>query len=413
VAAEIAGEIRSLDAAGRREADKTYQDLSSKGLRVLAVAWRDVPERPAYGPTDEAGLTLAGFAAFEDPVLADAPALLETLRRDGVEVKILTGDNELVARRICSDVGLDRDPVVLGADVDGMTDAALGAVAERTSVFARVSPSQKTRILLALKRRGHVVGFLGDGVNDAPSLHAADVGISVSTAVEIAREAAEVILLERSLRVLHEGILAGRRSFGNVMKYLLMGTSSNFGNMFSMAAASLFLPFLPMLPTQILLNNLLYDVSELTIPMDRVDDADLARPRAWDMDFVRRFMWVVGPVSSLFDFLTFFLLLKVFDAGRALFQTGWFIESLATQVLVIFVIRTRGNPLESRPAAALVATSLTVVAVAVALPFTALAPHLGFVAPPALFFALLAGMVLTYLLLVECVKRAFYRRWAS
>jgi Mg2+-importing ATPase len=211
----------------------------------------------------------------------------------------------------------------------------------------------------------------------------------------------------------HEGVVEGRRTFGNVMKYIMMGTSSNFGNMFSMAAASLFLPFLPMLPTQILLNNFLYDISELTIPMDRVDDADLARPRAWDMDFVRRFMWVAGPVSSLFDFLTFFLLLEVFDAGRALFQTGWFIESLATQVLVIFIIRTRGNPLKSRPAAALVATSLAVVVAGVALPFTALAPHLGFVTPPAAYFALLAGMVLTYLLLVECVKRAFYRHWAS
>jgi Mg2+-importing ATPase len=310
-------------------------------------------------------------------------------------------------------LGIEVQRVLSGTQSARLDDDALQAAVEGANLFCRVSPQQKNRIILALKARGRVVGYLGDGVNDAPPLQSADVGLSVDTAVDVARETADMILLAHDLKVVHEGVVEGRRTFGNVMKYIMMGTSSNFGNMFSMAAASLFLPFLPMLPTQILLNNLLYDFSELTIPMDRVDDADLARPRAWDMDFVRRFMWVVGPVSSLFDFLTFFLLLKVFDAGRALFQTGWFIESLATQVLVIFVIRTRGNPLESRPAVALVATSLTVVAVAVALPFTELAPHLGFVAPPALFFALLAGMVLTYLLLVEYVKRAFYRRWAS
>jgi Mg2+-importing ATPase len=410
VAAEIAGEIRSLDAAGRHEADKTYQDLSSKGLRVLAVAWRDVPEKPAYGPRDEAELTLAGFAAFEDPVLADAPALLETLRRDGIEVKILTGDNELVARRVCSDVGLGRDSLILGTDVDRMTDAALGAVAERTSVFARVSPSQKNRILLALKRRGHVVGFLGDGVNDAPSLHAADVGISVSSAVEIAREAAEVILLERSLRVLHEGILAGRRSFGNVMKYLLMGTSSNFGNMFSMAAASLFLPFLPMLPTQILLNNFLYDFAQITIPTDRVDAAYVRKPQRWNIGILRNFMLSIGPISSLFDFLTFFVLLQVFHASEALFHTGWFVESLATQTLVLFVIRTAGNPLRSRPSAPLAITTVAVVGLAVLLPFTPAARPLGFVPLPLTFFAFLVGVVGAYLVLVEIVKRRLLRR---
>jgi P-type Mg2+ transporter len=431
VAAEIAGAIRSLDAAARRRAEGAYQELSAKGLRVLAVAWRDVPEKPAYGSADEAELTLAGFAAFDDPVLADAPALLETLRRDGVEVKILTGDNELVARRVCSDVGLDSGRpggpgdrkvaredypdsfVVLGTEVDGMTDAALGAVAERTSVFARVSPSQKNRILLALKRRGHVVGFLGDGVNDAPSLHAADVGISVSSAVEIAREAAEVILLDRSLRVLHEGILAGRRSFGNVMKYLLMGTSSNFGNMFSMAAASLFLPFLPMLPTQILLNNFLYDLAQITIPTDRVDAAYVRKPQRWNIGILRNFMLSIGPISSLFDFLTFFVLLQVFHASEALFHTGWFVESLATQTLVLFVIRTAGNPLRSRPSAPLAITTVAVVAFAVLLPFTPAARPLGFVPLPVTFFAFLGGVVGAYLVFVEIVKRHLLRPHAA
>lgn len=410
VAAEIAGEIRSLDEETRRRAEETYRDLSSKGLRVLAVAWRDVPEKPAYGLEDEKELTLAGFAAFDDPVLADAPALLETLRRDGVEVKILTGDNELVARRVCSEVGLDRERLVLGADVDRTTDAALGAVAERTAVFARVSPAQKNRILLALKRRGHVVGFLGDGVNDAPSLHAADVGISVSSAVAIAREAAEVILLERSLRVLHEGIVEGRKSFGNVMKYLLMGTSSNFGNMFSMAAATLFLPFLPMLPTQILLNNFLYDLAQVTIPTDRVDATYVRKPQRWNIGVIRAFMLSVGPVSSVFDFLTFFVLLHVFHASEAFFHTGWFVESLATQTLVLFVIRTAGNPLRTRPSAPLTVTIIAVVAVAVLLPFTPLASALGFVPLPSTFFAFLLSVVAAYLVCVELVKRRILNR---
>ena len=251
---------RTSPASSRRE-----------GLRVIAVAWREVPAQAAYRAKDEVDLTFAGFVAFADPVLPDAREMVETLRRDGVEVKILTGDNELVARHVCADVGLDAGRLVAGDELDRLTDAALAAVAEQASVFARVSPAQKNRIIVALKQRGHVVGFLGDGINDAPSLHAADVGISVSSAVDVAREAADIILLERNLRVLHEGILEGRRSFGNVMKYLLMGTSSNFGNMFSMAAASLFLPFLPMLPTQILLNNFLYDLAQVTIPTDRVD----------------------------------------------------------------------------------------------------------------------------------------------
>jgi P-type Mg2+ transporter len=411
-AAEIAGEIRSLDAETRRRAEETYRDLSSKGLCVLAVAWRDVPEKPAYGLADEAELTLAGFAAFDDPVLADAPALLETLRSDGVEVKILTGDNELVARRVCSEVGLDRERLVLGTEVDRTTDAALGAVAERTAVFARVSPAQKNRILLALKRRGHVVGFLGDGINDAPSLHAADVGISVSSAVAIAREAAEVILLERSLRVLHEGIVEGRKSFGNVMKYLLMGTSSNFGNMFSMAAATLFLPFLPMLPTQILLNNFLYDLAQVTIPTDHVDATYVRKPQRWNIGVIRAFMLSVGPISSVFDFLTFVVLLHVFHASEVFFHTGWFVESLATQTLVLFVIRTAGNPLRSRPSAPLTVTIIAVVAVAILLPFTPVASALGFAPLPPTFFAFLLSVVAAYLVSVELVKRRILNRHA-
>jgi P-type Mg2+ transporter len=254
-----------------------------------------------------------------------------------------------------------------------------------------------------------VVGYLGDGVNDAPPLHSADVGLSVDSAVDVAREAADMILLDRDLRILHEGVKEGRRTYANIMKYIMMGTSSNFGNMFSMAGATLFLPFLPMLPVQILLNNMLYDVSEVPIPTDRVDEGEIEHPRNWDMRFIRDFMWGVGPVSSLFDFLTFFLLLKVFEANQALFQTGWFIESLATQVLVIFVIRTRGSPLDSRPAPLLVAASLAVVALAALVPWTPLASYFGFVPPPLAFYGVVAVMVAIYLALVQWVKRRFYQ----
>jgi Mg2+-importing ATPase len=291
-----------------------------------------------------------------------------------------------------------------------MNDDALRARVDSVNLFCRVNPSQKNRIILALKARGHVVGYLGDGINDAPSLHTADVGISVDGAVDVARQAAAMILLENDLMVLHQGILEGRRTFGNVMKYIMMATSSNFGNMFSMAAATVVLPFLPMLPLQILLNNLMYDVSEISLPLDDVDEQDLAQPKRWDMNFIRNFMLTIGPVSSLFDFLTFYLLLHWIHADEVLFHTGWFVESMATQVLVIFVIRTRRNPLRSHPNRWLVVTSLAVVVTAMVLPFTALAPVLGFEPLPASYFALLAGLLACYLLTVEAAKQWFYRR---
>jgi Mg2+-importing ATPase len=291
-----------------------------------------------------------------------------------------------------------------------MSDPALAHVVEQTSVFARVSPAQKNRIILALKHRSHVVGYLGDGINDAPSLHAADVGISVSTAVDVAKDAADIILLERSLKVLHEGIIEGRKAFGNVMKYLLMGTSSNFGNMFSMAVASLFLPFLPMLPTQILLNNFLYDLAQVTIPTDRVDRTFIQKPQRWNVGMIRDFMIYIGPISSIYDFLTFFALLKVFSASEQLFHTGWFVESLATQTLVIFIIRTAGNPFRSRPSLALTATTVAVVMVGIVIPFTSLGRVLGFTPLPLAFFLFLAGASSTYLVLVELVKRRLMRR---
>jgi Mg2+-importing ATPase len=377
---------------------------------VLAVATRAVPEQATYRVQDETQLTLRGFLAFIDPPLNGVAKTVEALYQDGVRIKILTGDGELVARHVCEQVGVDASRIVLGDELDRMTDPALAQVAEQVTVFARVSPAQKHRIILALKSRRHVVGFLGDGINDAPSLHTADVGISVASAVDVAKDAADIILLERGLDVLHAGIIEGRKAFGNVMKYLLMGTSSNFGNMFSMAGAAVFLPFLPMLPTQILLNNFLYDLAQITIPTDNVDPTFIHKPRRWSISTIRNFMIYIGPISSIYDFLTFFVMLGVFHATPALFHTGWFVESLATQTLVIFVIRTAGNPLHSRPSRPLAATTIGVVLLGMALPFTPLAPALGFVPLPAAYFLILLVMTATYLLLVEVGKRRLMRR---
>lgn len=407
---ELEGRTLPLDTEAEARCRGAYEALSADGFRVLAVGYRKMPEQPRYRATDEHHLVLAGYVTFFDPPLEDAAEVLESLRRDGVAVKILTGDNELVAGHVCSRVGLDAGRIVMGEELDRMSDSALAQVSEQSTVFARVSPAQKNRIIIALKSRGHVVGFLGDGINDAPSLHAADVGISVSNAVDVAKDAAQIILLENNLRVLHGGIVDGRKAFGNVMKYLLMGTSSNFGNMFSMAGASLFLPFLPMLPTQILLNNFLYDLAQVTIPTDNVDPSFIRKPRRWDIGIIRKFMLYIGPISSIYDFLTFFIMLKVFQASEQLFHTGWFVESLATQTLVLFVIRTGGNPLRSRPSVPLTITTLLVVVVGIVLPFSPLGGVLGFTPLPAKYFLFLFGMTVTYLLLVEVVKRRLMRR---
>ena len=406
---EANGTQYPMDDAARSRSETTYRTFCTNGFRVLAVAYRQIDARPKYDSQDESSLVLAGFLTFIDPPLEEAATAIQSLHRDGIRVKILTGDNAQVTRYICSQVGLRVDRIVEGADLERLTDAAVAHLAEHTVAFARVSPAQKNRIILALKARKHAVGYLGDGINDAPSLHSADVGISVSTAVDVARDAADIILLERSLKVLHEGIIEGRKAFGNVMKYLLMGTSSNFGNMLSMAAASVFLPFLPMLPTQILLNNFLYDLAQITIPTDNVDPGLIRKPRHWDIKLIRKFMIYIGPISSIYDFLTFYTLLVVFKAQEALFHTGWFVESLATQTLVLFVIRTTGNPLRSRPSTALMLTTLGTVFAGVVLPFTTLASTLGFVPLPPSYFAFLAAAILSYLLLVEIVKRHLLR----
>lgn len=402
---EIDGAIQPYDEGTRRQCEQLYQRLNTLGFRVLSVAYRKIDDKHTYKASDEQHLILVGFLTFADPPLSDAAEALQALSRDGVQVKILTGDNELVASHVCSRVGLPADTIIKGSELDHMSDTALAHVVERTHIFARVSPSQKNRIILALKNRHHVVGFLGDGINDAPSLHAADVGISVASAADVAKDAADIVLLERSLRVLHRGILEGRKAFGNVIKYLLMGTSSNFGNMFSMAGAFIFLPFLPMLPTQILLNNFLYDLAQVTIPTDAVDASFIQKPQHWNIQLIRNFMIFIGPLSSIYDFLTFFIMLTIFHASEKLFHTGWFVESLATQTLVLFVIRTAMNPLRSRPSTPLIITTLLVVAIGIILPYTPLASSLGFVPLPGLYFLFLGSMTFTYLLLVEIVKR--------
>jgi Mg2+-importing ATPase len=406
----IADAEQPFDAGQREKAEAVYQALGAEGYRVLGVAIRSVGRQPAYARDEEREMVLVGFGAFLDPPKEGVQAALQALHEDGIAVVVMTGDNEFVTRKIAHDVGLPTERVVIGPDVDALDDAALAFQAEHGAIFARVSPEQKNRVMTALRAQGRVVGFIGDGINDAPSLHAADVGISVMNAVEVAKDAANIILLEKDLRVLHDGVAEGRRSFANILKYIIMGTSSNFGNMFSMAAASLFLPFLPMLPTQILLNNLLYDTSQLSIPTDNVDPELLRHPRRWRVDFIRQFMVVMGPISSIYDFLTFGVLVWGFHAGEQLFHTGWFVESLATQTLVVFVIRTAGNPFRSRPSTTMLASVAAIVLVGVIWPYTPLGPLLHFSPLPAPLLAALVVLTATYLVLVQWVKIWFYRR---
>ncbi|MGD0273217.1 MAG: magnesium-translocating P-type ATPase [Gaiellaceae bacterium] len=385
-------------------------ELFASGTRVVAVASRPVT-LDNLSPDDERGLTIDGFLCFFDPPKADVSESLKRLARLGVTVKIVTGDNGQVAARLCQELGLEPGRVVTGAELAGMDDESLHQSLPETTIFARVTPEQKSRIILAQRALGRDVGFLGDGVNDAIALHDADVGLSVESAVDVAKDAADVVLLTKDLGILADGVVEGRRIFANTIKYVLMGTSSNFGNMFSAAGASLWLKFLPMLPTQILLNNLLYDVSELTIPTDNVDEELLARPSQWDIRFIRRFMAFFGPISSVYDFLTFAVMLYVFNAGDTLFRSGWFVESLATQTLVIFVIRTRRVPFyKSRPSLPLLSTTLACAAAGVALPFIGpLARLLGFRPLPLLFLVVLAGMIVTYLALAEAGIKLFFR----
>jgi P-type Mg2+ transporter len=407
-----------------------YQRLSAQGYRVIAIAYREYGrEKEVFAAADESGLVLLGYLAFLDPPKDSAAKAVEALRGAGVRVMILTGDNELVTRKICGDVGLEVKRLLTGPELAGLDEAALDRAVSDTDIFARLSPMQKEMIIQRLRRLGHVVGFLGDGINDAPALKAADVGISVDTAVDVAKESADIILLEKSLMVLEDGIIEGRKVFANIIKYIKMGASSNFGNMFSVVGGSYFLPFLPMAPIQVLANNLLYDISQTGIPLDNVDPEQLRKPRSWDIGFIRRFMICIGPMSSIFDYATFFLMLYFFKCllfGKPgtspemniyyekLFHTGWFVESLLTQTMIVHIIRTNRIPFfQSRASLSMTLTTLTIMAAAAVLPYSPLAPVLGFVPLPAIYWAWIAGFLVVYAVLTHNMKRWFARKYGA
>jgi Mg2+-importing ATPase len=410
---ELEGEILDMEDLILTDLKEEYNDLSADGFRVLAIAYKNVEnKKDVYSKDDEQDLTLKGYIAFLDPPKPTAKKTIEVLKSLGIEFKVLTGDNELVTKNICSEVGLDVKGLVTGDEIEKISDEKLGELVKTASVFARLSPLQKERIIHALHKNKHIVGYLGDGINDALALKASDVGISVNNAVDIAKESADIILLKKSLMALRDGVIEGRKTFGNILKYIKMGSSSNLGNMFSMTGASLFLPFLPMLPIQILLNNFLYDLSQVAIPSDEVDNDYLLKSRPWNVEYIKKFMIFFGPISSIFDFVTFGVLLFVFHASQPLFNTGWFLESLCTQTLVIHIIRTGKIPfIESKPSQFLVFASIYIVTIGLIIPFTPLGKFFGFVAPPLTYFIALFLIVVSYLFSVQIGKKWFIKKY--
>lgn len=398
------GELRALDARCREALVTLHTERAAQGLRLLGVAWKSAKGRMTIETDDDSGLTFAGYCVFVDPPKASASQAVARLEAAGVRIKVISGDSGIVIEHVVKALSLPVEGILTGEEIGRLSDIALAARVEQVDIFARVTPDQKMRIVRALQARGHTVGFMGDGINDAPAIHAADVGLSVDGATDVAREAADMILLAPDLEVLADGVAEGRRTYANIMKYIRMGTSSNFGNMLSMALASLYLPFLPLTAVQVLLNNMLYDLSQIGIPLDTADPADVARPRKWDMKGLMRFTAIMGPLSSIFDIATFFLLMKVFHADVAEFRAAWFIESMATQILVIFSIRTAGRFWKSKPHPALVVSSLTCLGVAIVLPFLPFAATLGFAAPSPIVMGSLAVLVLAYLALAESIK---------
>lgn len=412
---DMSGEMVVIDPAFLADIGEEYDALSTNGFRVLAVAYREVPPADGVTTADETDLVLCGYVAFLDPPKETARAAIKALEHAGITVKTITGDNELVSRTICRSVGIATRHVLTGAAIALMSDAQLADAAEKASIFARVSPADKQRIVRALQAKSHVVGYMGDGINDAPALHVADVGISVDSAVDVAKASADIILLDKSLAVLAQGVMEGRKVFSNVLKYVRMGASSNFGNMFSVLGASAWLPFLPMAPIQVLTNNLLYDVSQIPIPSDRVDVEQITRPRPWAMGEIRRYILWIGPVSSLFDYTTFLVMYFVFRASTpahaALFQSGWFVESLLTQTLIIHVIRTDKIPFfQSRASGQLIATSITVMAIGAWLPFSPFASSLGLVRLPPLYWPFLLATAVAYMTVTQLLKTVLLRR---
>jgi len=413
---ELDGEIFEFEHLIIADLKEEYYNLSKDGFRVIAIAYKQIDyNTEKFSKDDESNLILKGYVAFLDPPKDSAREALVAIKKLGIEVKVLTGDNELVTRKICSEVGLDIFGMATGDELLALSDDELREVVKMTNVFARLSPAQKERIIQALRANGKIVGFLGDGINDALALKSADVGISVNNAADVAKESADIILLRKSLLVLEDGIIEGRRTFGNIIKYIKMSSSSNFGNMFSMTGGSLFLPFLPMTPLQVLLNNFLYDLSQTAIPSDIVDEEYIVKPRKWNVKSIQSFMISIGPISSIFDFLTFGVMWFIFGCNtiekQALFHTGWFLESLATQTLVVYIIRTGKIPfIESRPSKFLVFTTLTIVGIGVFLVFSPISSYLGFVTPPPLYFLILIVMVVSYLFLVFVLHRRYLKK---
>ena len=411
------GEVVPLDDNMLRRVKRVTDTLNRQGLRVVAVATKYLPAREGdYQRIDESDLILEGYIAFLDPPKETTAPALKALKASGITVKILTGDSELVAAKVCHEVGLDAGDVVIGSSIEGLSDDELATLAQRTTLFARLTPMHKERIVTLLKREGHVVGFMGDGINDAPALRAADIGISVDGAVDIAREAADIILLEKSLMVLEEGVIEGRRTFSNMLKYIKMTASSNFGNVFSVLVASAFLPFLPMLPLHLLIQNLLYDVSQVAIPFDNVDEEQIKKPQRWNPSELGRFMIFFGPISSIFDILTFCLMWFVFHANtpehQTLFQSGWFVVGLLSQTLIVHMIRTRRVPfIQSRAAWPLMLMTLVVMVVGIALPFSPLANYLQLQALPLSYFPWLIAILAGYMTLTQLVKGFYSRRY--
>ncbi len=411
--------ILPLDDKAREKFRAIAQSLNEDGFRVLIVSYKNIAvSQSVYDKRDESSLTIKGFLTFLDPPKETARVALTALKEYGVDVKVLTGDNAIVTRKICNDVGLDIKGSVDGVQIDRLTDGELYEMVEKNTIFAKLSPMQKSRIILALKAAGHTVGFLGDGINDAPALRVADVGISVDTAADIAKESADIILLEKSLLVLEEGVVEGRKVFGNIVKYLKMALSSNFGNMFSVVGASLFLPFLPMLPVQILIQNLLYDISQVAIPFDKVDDDYLRKPRKWEAIELKRFMLFIGPVSSIFDYVTFAVMWFIFSANnfamQALFQTGWFVSGLLTQTLIVHMIRTEKMPfIGSRASTALLVSTIVVMAIGVILPYISVGTAAGMVPLPLSYFGYLAAILLGYCLMVTAIKQWYIKRFGQ
>ncbi|MCX6054372.1 MAG: magnesium-translocating P-type ATPase [Chloroflexi bacterium] len=405
---------KALDTILQTKIQEKYQAWSAQGYRVLGVAIKSVPgQKHPFLKTGEADMVFVGFLLFFDPPKEGVLETIKALAKLGVQLRVITGDNKLVARHTGHVIGLGEVKAMTGSELDDLRDEALWHAVEETVIFAEVDPNQKERIILALKKRGHVVGYMGDGINDAPSLHSADVGISVANAVDVAKEAADLILLKQDLDVLREGIMLGRKTFANTLKYIFMATSANFGNMFSMAGASMFLTFLPMLPKQILLINFLTDLPEMTIASDRVDDIFVERPRRMDIKFIRRFMLIFGPLSSIFDFATFAVLLWLMKANEQSFQTGWFIESILSAGVVVFAVRTRLPFLKSRPSRVMLAITGAVIMVTLWLPYSPLASLMGFTPLPITYLIVIFGMVIMYFISAEFLKRWFYRKYGD